>query len=243
MLINCDVKSLEVFVAADRYQDQTLKSELLNRLDLHALNQQRFKLPDRVTAKRFIFKLLYGATAYGYSVDSDFIDVGYSEKKWQGVIDEFYNKYTGIAKGHATDIKFAKENGYLEIPSGRYFNYEPMQTAWGYKWPLTKIKNYPIQGFGADLVMLARIEFWQRLQESGLPALFIQTIHDSLVVDVDNDPEVCYTISMMLKDSIEKVPELCKREFEYEFSLPIWCEIQQGMNKSDMTEVKFNERK
>lgn len=259
MLINADVKSLEVFVAADRYQDHTLREELLNKLDLHSLNQERFKLPDRVTAKRFIFKLLYGATAYGYSVDSDFIDVGYSEKKWQGVIDEFYNKYTGIAKGHNRDIQFAKENGYLTVPSGRYYNYQPERKHYGFKWPLTKIKNYPIQGFGADLVMLARIEFWQQLQESGFEAKFIQTIHDSLVVDVDcsqeqgrsrlapnksgaldNDPETCYNISMLLRNAIEKVPELCKREFDYDFSLPIWCEIQQGMNKADMSEVKFN---
>jgi hypothetical protein len=57
MLINCDVKSLEVVVAADRYKDSVLTDELIRKLDLHALNQAKFKLPDRVTAKRFIFKL------------------------------------------------------------------------------------------------------------------------------------------------------------------------------------------
>lgn len=229
-----------MFVAADRYDDRTLKDELLQRLDLHSINQDRFKLPNRVTAKRFIFKLLYGATAFGYSVDADFIDVGYSERQWQRVIDEFYTKYTGIAKGHEADIKFVKENGFLEIPSGRYFNYRPKQTSYGWKWPLTTIKNYPIQGFGADLVMLARIEAFKRISRSGLEARFIQTIHDSLVYDVDNDPEVCYTISTLLKDSIEYVPTLCKQEFDYEFSLPLWCEVQSGPNKRDMTEVNFN---
>ena len=57
MLVNGDVKSLEVVVAADRYADSTLQSEIRDKLDLHALNQAKFKLPDRVTAKRFIFKL------------------------------------------------------------------------------------------------------------------------------------------------------------------------------------------
>lgn len=173
-------------------------------------------------------------------MDSDFIDVGYSQKRWQQVIDEFYDKYQGIAKGHAADIQFSQSNGFLSIPSGRYYNFRPEQASYGLKWPLTKIKNYPIQGFGADLVMLARIEFFQRLQESGLDAKFIQTIHDSLVVDVDNDLETCYTICVMLKNAIEKVPELCKREFDYDFSLPIWCEVSQGMNKADMQEIKFN---
>jgi DNA polymerase I-like protein with 3'-5' exonuclease and polymerase domains len=207
-------------------------------LDLHALNQEKFALPDRVTAKRFIFKLLYGATAYGYSVDSDFINVGFSEKQWQRVIDVFYTKYDGIAKGHIADINYAKENGYLEIPSGRYYNFEPKKTSYGYKWPLTLIKNYPIQGFGADLVMLARIEFFRRLKASGLPADFICTVHDSLVVDTPD--ELCYNISTMLKDSIELVPTLCRQEFDYEFKLPIWCEISVGPNKRDLQEIKLN---
>lgn len=238
MLINADVKSLEVFVAADRYKDDVLRNELLEKQDLHANNQQRFKLPDRVTAKRFIFKLLYGASAYGYSVDSDFISVGYSERQWQRVIDEFYNKYTGIAKGHILDIRTAKERGYLEVPSGRYYNYSPKKTSYGYKWPETKIKNYPIQGFGADLVMLARVEFFKRFKASGLEGEFIQTIHDSLVVDTPS--KNVYNIAMLLKDSIEYTPTLCKQHFDYEFSLPIWCEVQSGHNKKDLTEIKFN---
>lgn len=238
MLINADVKSLEVFVAADLSQDATLKRELLEKLDLHSLNQERFKLPDRVTAKRFIFKLLYGATAFGYSQDSDFISVGYSEKQWQRVIDEFYAKYSGIAKWHNAIIKEAKTTGYLEIPSGRYYNYSPKQTQYGLKWPLTTIKNYPVQGFGAELVKLARVEAFNRFKQSGLEGEFICTVHDSLVFDTPS--KNCYNIGMLLKDSIEYTPTLCKQWFDYDFSLPIWCEIQVGPNKFDMTEFKFN---
>lgn len=238
MLVNADVKSLEVFVAADRYNDEVLKQELLNKQDTHALNQERFGLPSRVVAKRFIFKLIYGATAYGYFMDADFIEVGFSSKQWQRVIDEFYSKYQGIYKGHITDIQFVQRNGWLETPSGRYYSYQPKRWRDGWKWPETTIKNYPIQGFGADLVMLARIEFFRRLQESGLEAKFICTIHDSLVVDT---PEKnWYTISVMLKDSIEAVPDLCRKHFQYDFSLPMWCEIQVGPNKLHMEEVKFN---
>ena len=235
MLINADVKSLEVFVAAELSDDATLKRELVDRLDLHSLNQDRFKLPDRVTAKRFIFKLLYGATAYGYSVDSDFFGVGYSEKRWQGVIDEFYTKYDGIRRWHTRIIDTAKSDGFLEIPSGRYYHYRPKQTFYGWEWPLTKIKNYPVQGFGADLVKLARVEFYRRFVESQLEGEFICTIHDSLVVDTPS--KNVYNIASLLKTSIESVPRLCKETFGYEFSLPIWCEIQAGPNKLDMKDI------
>lgn len=235
MLLNADVKSLEIFVAADLSDDKVMKQELLEKMDMHSLNQAKFKLPDRVTAKRFIFKLLYGATAYGYSVDSDFISVGYSQKQWQKVIDEFYTKYVGIYKWHNKIIKQAMEHGYLEIPSGRYYNFRPKFNGREYKWPLTTIKNYPVQGFGADLVKLARIEAFQQLKRSNLEGEFICTVHDSLVLDVPDN--LCYTISLMLKNAIEATPRLCAEHYNYNFSLPIWCEIATGPNKKDMTEI------
>jgi DNA polymerase-1 len=239
MLINCDVKSLEVVVAAELSQDEVLKNEIVRKLDLHQLNQDRFRLPDRVTAKRFIFKLLYGATAYGYSVDPDFIGVGYSQADWERVIREFYTKYKGIAQWHNGLLKTVMECGYLEIPSGRYYTYKQLKDYRGNpKWPLTTIKNYPVQGFGADLVMLARIEFFKNFIKSGVEGYFIQTIHDSLVVDTP--AKNCYTISMMLNDAVQAVPDLCRKNFDYDFSLPLTSEILVGPNKRDMVPYNFN---
>jgi len=236
MIVNADVKSLEVFVAADWYNDELLKKEVSDKShDLHADNQKRFQLPDRVTAKRFVFKLLYGATAFGYATDSDFRNVNYSERDWQKVIDQFYNKYTGIAKGHERDIKFVKENGFLEIPSGRYFVYEPIKRHGDTKWPLTKIKNYPIQGFGADLVKLARIEAFRRFKASGIVGEFIGTIHDSLIYDVMT--EYVEEIALILKESIAIVPEMCYNIWSYKFSLPLYCEVSAGPNKFDLKEL------
>ena len=73
--------------------------------------------------------------------------------------------------------------------------------------------------------------------ESDLEADFICTIHDSLVVDTPT--KNVYTISMMLRDSIEATPNLCEQWFDYKFSLPIWCEIQVGPNKQEMEEIKW----
>jgi DNA polymerase I-like protein with 3'-5' exonuclease and polymerase domains len=239
MLINCDVKSLEVVVAAELSQDEILKNELRRKIDLHALNQERFKLPDRVTAKRFIFKLLYGATAYGYVQDSDFLDVKFSVRQWQKVIDEFYSKYAGIAKWHATIERTAKEHGFLTVPSGRYYNFVPTRTNWDeWKWPITQIKNYPVQGFGADLVMLARVEAFNNFIAGGYEGFFIQTIHDSIVFDIPS--HLCYTISMLCKNAVEKVPDLCRQHFNYDFTLPLNSEILIGPNKKDLEPYEFS---
>lgn len=235
MILNCDVKSLEIYVAADWYDDKVLQKELLNKEDIHQNNQAKFNLPSRLIAKIFNFKLIYGASAYGYSLDPDFSHVGYSERQWQKVIDTFYSKYTGIAKGHERDIKQVKETGILEIPSGRFFKFESRTYRGQPKWPLTQIKNYPIQGFGADLVKLARIEAFRRFKESGLEGEFIATVHDSLVYDVPS--KHVEATAQLLKESVAKVPELCYNIYKYKFKLPMLCEILVGPSKGAIKEI------
>ena len=236
MIVNVDVKNLEGFTAAELSNDEVMKEELRNKLDMHANNQARFKLPDRVTAKRFVFKLLYGATAYGYFTDSDFLEVGYSQKRWQQVIDEFYNKYQGIAKWHVGLQHEVQKKGHITIPSGRYYAFAPAAGFRGeLKWPVTQIKNYPVQGFGADLVKLARIEAWRNIRVAKLEAKFIQTIHDSLVYDCP-DEEVGEVVSI-LRNAVEAIPRLCKEAFNYPFSLPMFCEVAVGPNKNSLVEV------
>lgn len=187
----------------------------------------------RLVAKRFKFKLLYGATAYGYAHDSDFIDVSTSEKYWQRVIDEYYEKYSGIRLWHSQLIDTAKRTGQLEIPSGRFYPIAPING----KWPETVIKNYPVQGFGADLVMLARLEARRRLKQNGLHSLLVSTIHDSIVADCI-DEEV-HQVGWILNNAVESVPNLCRTVFGYSFSLPLTAEVQYGPNKRDMKDLTF----
>jgi hypothetical protein len=52
--------------------------------------------------------------------------------------------------------------------------------------------------------------------------------------------EKVYTISKLLKEAVEDVPRLCKQIWNYDFNLPLTCEVQYGMNKQDMQEIKFD---
>lgn len=244
MLLNADIKGLEVVVAAELSGDKVLKQEIIDKVDIHDSNRIRFGLgegkPGRLVAKIFKFRLIYGGGAWSYAHDSDFTGVSQDVAFWQGVIDEYYAKYKGIAAWHAGLVETAKKQGYLEVPSGRCYTFKPIQKSPSsdIEWPITTIKNYPVQGFGADLVMLARIEFYKRFVASGLEGKFIQTIHDSLVVDTPS--KNVYTISMMLQESVEAVPQLCKKHFNYDFSLPMTAEILVGPNKKDLKEFSFN---
>jgi len=57
MLVNADVKSLEIVTAAQLAHDKVLSDEIVRKLDTHQNNQDAFRLPSRVVAKRFVFKL------------------------------------------------------------------------------------------------------------------------------------------------------------------------------------------
>lgn len=230
MLVQGDVKGLEVVGAAELSGDKILCQEILDKVDIHAVNQATFKLPEgevgRLIAKIFKFRLIYGGSAYSYANDPDFMGVSTSQKYWQGVIDKYYEKYAGIKQWHDQLLDTVRRTGIIEIPSGRVFRFTPRESWKGLEWPITTIKNYPVQGLGADLVMLARIELMRLIDESGLEALLIMTVHDSLVIDTPS--KNVYNISLLIIQAVESVPRLVKEQWGYDFKLPMTCEIKVG---------------
>ena len=72
ILINCDVKSLEIVVAAMLSGDKVLQKEIIDREDIHENNRLKFGLPSRLIAKVFVFRLIYGGSAYSYANDIQF---------------------------------------------------------------------------------------------------------------------------------------------------------------------------
>ena len=240
MLVNADVKSLEVVTCAFLSRDEILMREVRDGVDLHAENQERFKLPDRVTAKRFKFKLIYGASAYGYANDGDFKDVSTSQDYWQRVIDEYYKKYFGIGKWHMELVRDAIKTGGFTTPTGRRYEYPAADVAARSWFWRPKILNYPVQGLGADLVMIARISSFNRIKASGIKALPVSSVHDSIVYDVDNSGEAWYNVGMILKKSVEDIPMNFKRLFGINFDLPLNAEIKVGMNLGETEVVNYN---
>lgn len=234
MLVNGDVKGLEVVCAAELSKDPVLWKEILDKEDIHGNNQKAFGLPSRLIAKIFKFRLIYGGSAYSYAADPDFSIVGYSQKQWQKVIDDYYSKYRGIAEWHSGLLNTVRTQGYIEIPSGRVFRFEPKETWRGLDWPLTTIKNYPVQGYGADLVMLARIELMRLIREAGIEALLVMTVHDSLLVDTPSAN--IKIVAELINKAIDKVPEMCYTNWNHKFDLPLTCEISVGRSKAELEE-------
>lgn len=56
MIVNSDAKALEINCAAFLSQDSVLLEEIINKVDIHSVNQEVLKLPSRLIAKIFIFR-------------------------------------------------------------------------------------------------------------------------------------------------------------------------------------------
>lgn len=238
MLIHCDVKSLELVTAAYLSQDPIFCQEIKDGVDFHEANRIRFKLPTRLIAKVFVFRLIYGGSAWSYANDPEFQQVSKKIEFWQSVIDEYYAKYKGMAQWHKDIVATVMRTGKLVMPTGREFHFTPAIIKHEHIWPRTKILNYPVQGTGADLVSIGRVTLWKRLRANGINALLQSTVHDSIDLDVDMDLKGVYNICKIIKSSIEDIPTNFYRLFGKTFNLPITCEISYGPSLGNLTEFK-----
>ena len=248
-IIQCDATGLEIYAGAYLSKDSVMKEELRAGLDIHGLNQKALNLPEgdigRLIAKIFIFRLMYGGSAYAYSTDTLFMQVSESEKYWQKVIDAFYDKYKGFRDWHRQILRDATRDGYLMMPTGRRYNFSLVRDFRGeLKAPQTTIKNYPVQGLGADIMAIARVSFKRRFDASGythrpnsITGVSIGTVHDSIVCDVSSD--LVEKVARVFHDVFNDLPNNFKRVFGVEFDLPLRCKVSVGPNMMDMEEYKI----
>lgn len=233
MIVNADAKSLEVYGAAYLSQDSVMMKELLDGVDMHSRNQEDFGLPSRLIAKILIFRTIYGGTEYSFANDPDFASVSTSVKYWKKVLDKFFDKYRGLAKWHEQIIQEVVSTGYYVNPAtGRTYKYQRDQRG---NWPVTQIKNYPVQGLGADIMSIARVSFKRRFDNLKIPGVIVNSIHDSIVVDVPST-EVQH-VSELFHAVFRDLPSNFKRIFGVDFNLPLLCEVQYGLNMKELIDV------
>ena len=239
MLLQADAKALEWVCASYLSQDETAYKEIWNNVDQHTDNQERFGLPSRLIAKTFVFRLIYGGSAFSYANDPNFTAVSKSESFWQDVIDAFYKKYNGLAKWHKEVVATAMRDRQLIMPTGRIYKYEPELKYGRVKWPRTKILNYPVQGLGADLMAIARVSLSNRLKGKDGVKL-INTVHDSIILDFDSKVWDNNSIVQLVDKCFTDVPLNFEKLFGVKFNLPMRVECQVGSDWGNMEIVNVN---
>lgn len=234
MILNVDAVGLEWVCGTYLSKDKVATQEIWDKVDQHTENQKAFKLPSRLIAKTFVFRLIYGGSSYSYANDKDFQHVSTSTKYWDEVIERFYGKYKGWAEWHTRLMQEATTTGRVVAPTGRTYRYEPNFKG---DWPRTTILNYSVQGLGADIMAIIRVAIYKRMQQANCKSLLISTVHDSIVVDCPE--EEVDLIAAIYKESFDSAPRLFEQWFGTPFTLPLRAEISVGHNMSELNDYNL----
>lgn len=216
--------------------------EILEGVDAHEDNRVKFNLPSRLIAKTHLFRLIYGGTSYSYANDPDFAETSTSIKFWEGVIEETYKKYSGLAKWHKGLMTEATTTGQILTPTGRVYKYEPKMKRGDWEWPRTDILNYIVQGMAAEFMAIARVTAYRRYQNEPWKnqVKFINTVHDSILIDanVDEGTIEWYNICIALEKVFEDIPVNFQRMFKKEVNVPFSGEIKYGADWGNLKEFR-----
>ena len=118
-------------------------------------------------------------------------------------------------------------------PLGRTYKWDLMKYG-EYKIPVTQVKNYPVQGFGADIVSIARCSLWRRWKDANIRGVLVNTVHDSLVADVDSrDVE---KVVALFNNVFADLPNNINRIFNIGFDLKTKVEVLVGNDMYNLVE-------
>lgn len=231
-----DASQLEWRTALELSRDEVGMDEIFRHLDTHSLNEKAFELPSRLIAKVYLFRTIFRGSGYAFSVDPDFMHVSDSPKFWDDVNEKFYKKYHGLDKQHNIWADTVLRGKCIEGPLGRQWKI-PL-TPGSVKIPWTTLTNYPVQGTGADVMMLVRLSAKRRIQERKHlhRVQFISTVHDDIKHDTPSEhieelTDIYYSV-------FEDLPKNIKKLFGYDWVVPMACEAKYGPNMGNMQKIK-----
>ena len=221
-ILEGDYRQLEFRVAGFLSKDKQIYEDIKNNLDVHSYTAKIIGV-SRQVAKAHTFKPLYGGT-FGTEDEMRYYSA-------------FRKKYRGVTEWHVKLQDEAVTTKKVVLPSGREYSFPYAKfTSSGYVVGATQIKNYPVQGFAtADLLPLALINLKRRLDNSDLDSKIINTVHDSIVMDVPHE-EKDEAINL-LRESMLSLRSECKKRFSIDLDMPIEIELKIGPNWLDLKEV------
>ena len=221
-ILEIDFAQLEFRTAVFLSQDKQGMADIQNKVDIHQFTADVIGV-SRQEAKGHTFKPLYG----GMSGTE-------SEKKYY---KEFLVKYKDIAKWHDQLESDAINYKVVSLPSGREYAFPfARRMPWGSSSNSTQVKNYPVQGFAtADIVPLTCIAVDNLMVQNKVKSLLINTIHDSVLIDVHPDEEDM--IIDIVKKGARNVVPMMKEHYDIDFNVPLDTDVKVGYNWLEMREV------
>ena len=222
VLVDADYSQIELRVLAHLAGDKLMQQSFRDGDDIHTITaSQVFNQPIewvspelRSRAKAVNFGIVYGIGAFSLSKD-----IGVSMAEAKRYIEAYLSKYSGVDGFMKKVISDAQKNLYVETLFGRRRYIPEINAANKVVQAAAKriAMNTPIQGTAADIIKLAMIKVFDRLEREQLPARLILQVHDELIVEVE-------------EEYAAKAAEILKQEMEncIKLDVPLTADVKTG---------------
>ena len=224
VIVSADYSQIELRVLAHLSGDESLIGAFAAGEDIHSRTASDIfgVFPEMVNAdmrrqaKVINFGVLYGMSAFGLAKELDV-----TQKIAQAYIEGYFRKYAKVREYLDGILEQARREGYVTtlLKRRRYLpeinSPQPAVRQFAERMAI----NAPIQGTAADLIKVAMVRIFRRIEEEGLAAAMLMQVHDELVFEAPAaEREVLFTL---VREEMEGVVKL---------RIPLRVEIAAGRN-------------
>ena len=215
VFFSADYSQVELRVLAHLANVKKLIEAFNNGEDIHTRTAKEIFGHDDITpnerrkAKAVNFGIIYGISAFGLASD-----VGITNTEASNYIKKYYEIYPEIKEYMDNIIEECKKNGYVKTIKNRY-RYIPDINSNVYmvrEFAKRTAMNAPIQGSAADIMKIAMIKIYNKLESERLNSKMICQVHDEVLIEVYKGEE-------------DKIVEIVKESMEHAIKLSVPLDI------------------
>ena len=211
ILLGADYSQIELRVLAHLSKDPTLLEAFTQNIDIHTktasqvfgVEESEVTSLQRSHAKEVNFGIVYGMGDFGLGES-----LGITRKEAKTYIENYFKSYPNVQGFMDGIIETCKEKGYVETLLGRRRDIADISNS---NFMLRSAaertaRNTPIQGSAADIIKIAMIKVFERLEAEQLKSKLILQVHDELILNVPFDE--LEQVKVLLKESMESAYDL-----------------------------------
>ena len=224
IILSADYSQIELRIIAALSNDEGMIEAFRQGMDIHSATAARVfgvalaevNRDMRSKAKAVNFGIAYGQTAFGLSQN-----LGISRTEAKEIIDNYNEKFPGVARLMEENIEFARKHGYVKTVLGRKRYLRDINSANNTVRSAAErvAVNSPIQGSAADLIKVAMLHLHDAMNKRHMRSRMTLQVHDELVFDAH-------------RDEVEELEVLVREKMVNALSLnvPIEAEVGKGSN-------------
>ena len=211
ILVTADYSQIELRILAEMSNCEEMINDFNNGLDLHTstaskihnVKYEEVTKDMRRVAKAVNFGIVYGMSDWGLSEALHILPIDAAI-----FIEKYFAIYPEIKTFLDKLVKDATNNGYTKTLFGRR-RYIPELSSSNHALKMFGERtsmNAPIQGTAADVIKIAMINVYNRLQKEQLSSKMIAQVHDELIIDVVKEEQAI--VEKLLKEEMENAVSL-----------------------------------